>query len=215
VVGSTAGPPNVAKGIVMSRLTGLALLAVAAIVLTPSAANATPHKKLVADLGALWTKVFATPSPQNPFGSGDALTGCWDIGGTVAPLGPNGVPACTIKTGTKLLVAGHTNECSSLEGNGTTVDVLAACAKAGDPFAPVTLDGKPLSLTEVQTSALPIVLGANNVFGLTAGTQGISVAHGWLALVHPLKPGSHTIVIKSTPAVTTVITVIAGHRERR
>jgi hypothetical protein len=179
----------------------------------PSLASGAPDHTLSTDLGALWTKVFTTPSPQNSFGSGSPATGCWDIDGTLAPLGPTGVPACTVKTGTKFLIAGNTFECSSIEGNGTTFDALAACAEANDtPSAPsTTLDGRPLALTEVLTSLLHVVLGADNVFGLPAGTQGVSVAHGWLALVHPLPPGKHTIFISGPQPVTTVITVVPGH----
>jgi hypothetical protein len=196
----------------MFRPARAVLLVVAALALSPSVASAAPDHKLGADLGALWTKVFTTPSPQNPFGSGDPATGCWVIGGILAPLGPSGVPACTVKTGTKFLIAGNTFECSSMEGDGTTFAVLAACAKANDtPTAPpVTLDGQRLALTEVLTSTLHVVLGADNVFGLPAGTSVVSVAHGWLALVNPLPPGTHTVVIAGPQPVTTVITVVPG-----
>ena len=53
------------------------------------------------------------------------------------------------------------------------------------------------------------MLPADNVFGLPAGTQGLSVAHGWVARLHPLPPGTHTIVVvngESTYTTTIVVT---------
>jgi hypothetical protein len=192
----------------MFKVARLALLVAAALAFTSSAVSAAPDHKLVPDVQALWTKVLETPSPQNAFGSGGKNYDCWDLGGIVAPLGPVAVPACTVKTGTWLLIAAHTNECSTLEG--TALPDLATCAKAGDPFAPVTLDGQPLPITEVQTPAFSFVEPADNVLGVPAGSHGISVAHGWMALVHPLPPGTHTVFIAASPSITTIITVTPG-----
>ena len=66
-------------------------------------AAAGPEKKLGDILGAMWTTVLETPSPQNPFGGGPPESACIDLGGTVAPFGPNGVATCTVKPGTKIL----------------------------------------------------------------------------------------------------------------
>ena len=73
----------------------------------------------------------------------------------------------------------------------------------------VTVDGKSVPVTEVETSLLNIVLPAGNIFGQPAGTQGLSVAHGWVTLLHPLTPGTHTIVIENhkSPTITTTIVV--------
>jgi hypothetical protein len=65
-------------------------------------ASAVPAKKLDANLAALWTTVLQTPSAQNSFGTGGVAFGCFDLGGTVAPFGPNGIPSCTEKPGTKI-----------------------------------------------------------------------------------------------------------------
>ena len=60
----------------------------------------------------------------------------------------------------------------------------------------VTVDGKSVPVTEVETPLLNIVLPADNIFGLPAGgRQGLSVGHGWVTLLHPLTPGTHAIVI--------------------
>jgi hypothetical protein len=162
--------------------------------------------------------VLETPSAENSFGGGGATFACWQIGHTVAPFAPTGVESCTVKPGTKIFVAAHSVECSTFEGNGTTEAALRACACQMDvQVAPtVTLDGKPVPAAEVETRLLNIVLPADNLFGLPAGTQGLSVGHGWVALLHPLTPGTHTIVIESgTSTITTTIVVEPGHRVRR
>jgi hypothetical protein len=88
-------------------------------------------------------RVLETPSAQNSFGTGGAPFGCWNLGGgTVAPFGPGNVPSCTVKPGTKILVAASSVECSMFEGNGTTEAELRACAeqKEGDEeTSPMTM----------------------------------------------------------------------------
>jgi hypothetical protein len=198
----------------MKRIVTRALIVLAAtlgIVFAQVApVSATAAKKLDSNLAALWTTVLETPAPENPFGSGDPASACWDLGGTVAPFGPSGVESCTIKSGTKMFVVGSSVECSTFEGNGTTETELRDCARESDQVRPsVTLDGSPLSLKEAETPLLNIVLPENNIFGQPTGTGGLSVGHGWVALLHPLPPGTYTIVIDST--ITTTIVVKPGH----
>jgi hypothetical protein len=57
----------------------------------------------------------------------------------------------------------------------------------------------------VETPLLAIVLPADNIFGLPAGAEGLSVAHGWVTPVNPLTPGTHTIVIGGTTTTTIVV----------
>ena len=196
----------------MKRIVTRALIVLAAtlgIVFAQVApASAAPAKKLESNLAALWTTVLETPSAQNSFGTGGSAFGCWDLGGTVAPLAPGGVESCTVKPGTKLFVAGFTVECSTFEGNGTTEAELRECARETDVQAAprVTLDGRSVPIAEAETPLLNIVLPADSLFGLPAGTSGLSVGHGWVALLHPLPPGTHTIVIDSTTTTTIVVT---------
>ena len=86
----------------------------------------------------------------------------------------------------------------------TTDADLRTCARHDVQVAPtVTVDGKSVPVTEVETPLLNIVLPADNVFGApAAGTTGQSVAHGWVTLLHPLTPGTHTIVITGSVAGT-------------
>ena len=203
----------------MIRICGFRGLAVglfaacAAVVAAPASAAPAPVK-LDAGLTALWTTVLETPSAQNAFGTGGAAFTCWNLsGGTVAPFGPSGVPSCTVKPGTKILVAASSVECSTLEGNGTTEAELRACAEQSDAqTAPsVTVDGHAVPVKGVETRLMNIVLPADNIFGLPAGTTGLSVGHGWIAPLDPLTPGTHTIVGSgSTFSFTTKIIVTSG-----
>jgi hypothetical protein len=206
--------PN--REVVVARLAAILLLAALTLGLFAPAASAVPAKKLDANLAAVWTTVLETPDAQNPFGSGGAAFACLSLGGTVAPFGPNGVESCTVKSGTKIFVIASSVECSTFEGTGTTETELRACARQTDvQVAPsVTIDGKSVPVAEVQTQLLNIVLPTNNIFGQPAGTPGLSVGHGWVVLLHPLSPGTHTIVIDRGPAfpiLTTTIIVKPGH----
>jgi hypothetical protein len=194
----------------VSRITRILLLAASVVLATASTAGAVPTKKLDDYLTALWTTVLETPSAQNPFGTGGSAFACLDLGGTVAPFAPGGVESCTLKPGTKLFVVAVSAECSTFEGNGTTEAELRACAIAADPdVAPtVTVDGETVPVAEAETPILNIVLPDDNIFGLPSGSEGLSVGHGWVALLHPLTPGTHTIVIDDS--ITTTIVVVPG-----
>jgi hypothetical protein len=74
----------------------------------------------------------------------------------------------------------------------------------------VTLDGRCVPIAEAETPLLNVVLPADNLFGLPAGTSGLSVAHGCVALLHPLTPSTHTIEIDSTITTTIVVTPVGS-----
>ena len=63
----------------------------------------------------------------------------------------------------------------------------------------VTVDDKSVPVTEAETPLLNITLPADNIFDQDAGTQDLSAGHGWVTLLHPLTPGTHTIVVTGTP----------------
>jgi hypothetical protein len=186
-----------APQVVLSRLTRILLLVALALCLGAPTAGADAAKKLVNNLAALWTTILQTPSAQNSFGTGGAAFACFNLGGTVAPFDDVAVESCPVKPGTQIFVAANSVECSTFEGNGTTDAELRTCARNGDvQVAPtVAVDGKSVPVTEAETPLLNIVLPADNIFGLPAGTQGLSVGHGWVTLSQPLTPGTHTIVI--------------------
>jgi hypothetical protein len=202
----------------LSRLTRILLLVAVALCLGAPTAGADAVK-VDNNLAALWTTILQTPKPENPFknSSGAAFT-CVDLGGTVAPFTPDraGVESCTVNPGTKIFVTASSIECSTFEGDDNppspppwTEAQLRDCARDNDvQQAPsVTVDGKSVPVTEAETPLLNIVLPADNLFGLPPGTEGRSVAHGWVTLLHPLTPGTHTIFIVGTgdPITTTII----------
>jgi hypothetical protein len=198
----------------MLRFARVVLLSVAALSVIPAGASAVPSNKDATYLAALWTTVFETPSAQNPFGTGGPASACLDIGHTLAPFGPNGVASCTVRPGMKVFVAASSFECSTFEGNGTTYEQLVSCARQSDvQVAPsVTVDGTAEAVSGVVTGPLNLVLPANNIFGLPAGSTGLSAAHGWVVLLHPLAPGTHTIVIRSGTSPITTTIVVEPHR---
>jgi hypothetical protein len=115
--------------------------------------------------------------------------------------------SCTATPDTKIFVVGYSWECSSFTGDhtsnagdnfvyGTNAGQLRQCARNNDlQEAPtVTVDGKSVTVTEVETSPLNIVLPADNIFPEPAGKEGKSVAHGWITLLNPLTVGEHQIV---------------------
>jgi hypothetical protein len=195
---------------VLSIAASVGFVAIATVAVVSPAA-AVPTNKVDAYLSAAWTTVLETPSAQNPFGTGGEDYECLDLGGTVAPLAPVDVDSCTVKPGTKLLITAYSYECSTFEGNGTTEAELRECAREQSPNSghTITVDGKAVPVVEAETPLLRIVLPEDNLFGEPAGSEGLSVGHGWVALLHPLTPGTHTVVIDDS--ITTTI-VVAPHR---
>src|SRR5690242_16173419 len=189
--------------VAMTRTRGLRRLAVglfaacASLAAAPITGAAAVAPRYDPGLAALWTAVFQTPSAENSFGTGGAAFACWDLGDrTVSPFAPSGVESCTVRPGTRVFVVASSVECSTFEGDGTTEAELRACAEQSDAAsAPsVTVDGRPIPVSGVETPVLNLVLPADNIIGAPAGTTGQSVAHGWVAHLHPLSPGTHTVV---------------------
>ena len=183
----------------MRRFFGVALAAVVAIGMAAAPASAIPNHQLGGTLGAVWETVLEAPIPDNPFGGGDP---CIDLGGTVAPFVPLGTTTltCTVKPGTKIFITAESSECSTVEPPpffGRNEAELRACALAADAgfqVPTVTLDGSSVPVSEVETGLLTIDLPENNILEVPA-QQAFSVAHGWVALLHPLPPGTHQISI--------------------
>jgi hypothetical protein len=212
----------------MSRLCRLLLVAVIALGVTAPSAAAVPDKKLGDYLGTMWKTVLETPASQNPFTGGPGL--CVDLGGVVAPFGGPGLDVtCTVKPGTKVFAASWSAECSTLEDppfQGVDEPSLRDCVhtvNAGITTTEVFLDGTLVPVIKVTSGLLHLDLPNGNIFGKPAGTGTppyLSVADGWVALLHPLTPGTHTIrlhIAGQFPQVslpidsTTTIIVKPGH----
>ena len=178
----------------------LAFAAIAAIAAaTAPSASAVPDRQLSKVLGDMWTTILETPAEDNPFTGGDP---CVELGANiVAPFAGGAELTCVVKPGTRIFVAAYSAECSTVEDppyHGDDEQELRTCARNNVvAFEPVsaTVDGRPIALTRVQTALLNFVLPPDNVFGLAAGTTGQSVGDGWVALLAPLTPGSHEILI--------------------
>ena len=190
------------------------LAATAPAISFAQSASAAPNNMLGGMLGDLWTTVLETPTPQNPFTGGSP---CVFLGDTLAPFGPlSSATSCTVERGTKIFVTAFSTECSTFEGNGTTETQLRACARAADQGITthtVAVDGQSVPVSEVETQLLKIHLPKDNIFGLTgADRNGLSVGHGWITLLDPLSPGTHTIHIHLAGTVnadnTTTIIVL-------
>ena len=197
----------------MSRLTRILLLVAVALCLGAPTAGAVPAKKLDNNLAALWTTVLETPSAQNPFGTGGPHS---RAGTSVARLRRSG-PArqsCTVKPGTKIFVAASSVECSTFEGKGPTEKRNYGRVPARGRASSAHRDRRRQVRAgdRGRDTLLNITLPADNIFGLPAGTTGQSVAHGWVTLLDPLTPGTHTIVIvNGETTITTTIVVQPGH----
>src|SRR3954453_7482615 len=83
------------------------------VVVAPPAAAVPPGTETQL-LGQLWTTILEAPTSENPFGGGDPCVRL--AGGVVAPLSPL-LPTltCTVEPGSRLLIAGVTAECSTVE----------------------------------------------------------------------------------------------------
>jgi hypothetical protein len=206
----------------MWRLARVLLAVVVGVVVTAPAASAAParesgsapDRELATLLGELWETVLETPVPENPLAAGEPW--CIDLDGVVAPftLDPAASPTCTVEPGTKIFVAAVTIECSTVERPpffGSNEAELRACRGcAGEPLA-LTVDGEPVPLTLVETPLLTIDLPEDNILGVPP-QQALSVGAGFVALLHPLPPGTHELVITSRGAFfgafTNVTTIV-------
>ena len=167
------------------------------VVAAPSAA-AVPQRDLNSVLlGDLWETVLETPTAENPFAAGDPWV---DLGPVVTPIGPF-LPSfeCTVKPSQKIFVAAWSSECSTFEEPpffGGDEAELRACARAADAGLAVTLtvDGRPMPLSEVESDLLRIHLPEDNIFG-ASDRKGLSVAHGWVSYLGRLSSGTHEIVV--------------------
>jgi hypothetical protein len=184
----------------MARFIRILLAVLLGVVITAPAASAAPDRKLEALLGDLFETVLEIPTPKNPLaGNGNP---CVPLGKKVVAPFQAGTEdlTCTVKSGTKIFVAAFAVECSTVEQppfRGDDEAELRTCVRAFNLGAvTITVDGKEVPLTEVETPLLNLVLPADNV--LVEAEEPVpadSVGRGFVALLQPLPPGTHQIVI--------------------
>lgn len=214
----------------MWRLVRVLLAVVLGVLFTAPAASAAPDhgsgpepdRELAALLGDLWVTVLETPVPENPLAAGEAW--CVDLDGVVAPftLDPAAAPTCTVDVDTEIFVAALSVECSTVEEPpfyGGNEAELRQCVRDLDVLQgdlTVTVNGKPVPLTPLESPLLRLDLPEDNLLGVPA-QQALSVAAGLVALLQPLPPGTHEIVTTGTGTILgdfTNVTTIAVEPRR-
>jgi hypothetical protein len=193
-------------------------------------------------LGEELRQLFELPANQNPFlGVGES---CFAAGNNNDVLilwtrPPDQDPArCTVRPGTPVFLFAFFNECSNVEDRpffgGETEAGQRECAETGldeaaagqRPDVPaikeilVSIDGgRPTDIFSDRYRAgspqMTANLPAGNIFG-EAPQAMTFVAAGWVAMIPPLPPGTHTISVrivnkKADPFVSGAeVTVVAG-----
>lgn len=199
-------------GALLVGMRGRTALVVAAVALAcwtaAPAALATSKRQLAKDLNGMWAFVIKTPTPQNPFTSTNNR--CVHLAPQLlAPMqafAPPGVSStCTVKPGTRVFISELSAECSTAEPppfHGDTPAELRACSRSvlvgpvGDFFVHrLTLDGARVPLTFVQAPPQPVRVPSDNILGVPGPQKAFSAAAGWLAILHPMTPGTHHVVI--------------------
>lgn len=153
-----------------------------------------------------WQLVFSIPGLQNPFlDTTGANCGIGQRGSTwflySSSLGPLVELDCTIPAGKTIFLAVNVGICVPFPGE-TIQENIKLCRDISDLTDSLILrvDGKARNdLIERRANfnvfALPVPDDA--VFGFPAGVV-VAVHDGFFATVPPLKPGRHTIRVKST-----------------
>jgi hypothetical protein len=170
---------------------------------------------------AWWRWAYSIPVARNPlFDSTGALCGSgqrekvWFLAGIFNATGVAVRDACVIPKGRPIFIPILNGECSNVEGNGSTVPALSACAAAQMDLAAnlsADIDGIPvpnIAQYRVQSpGGFGLRLPESNLlalfgFNAPAGTcfpQGgacvpyLSFADGYYLMLAPLGPGAHTL----------------------
>ena len=187
----------------MARLARALVVAAVALGVAAPAASATSQTGLAHDLEGFWTYVLQTPTPENPFTSDNNQ--CHPLGQEeLAPLQPFAPSSttCTVKPGTSVFIGEMSAECSTAEAppfHGDNEAELRACVRndlSGDVgnfnVHTLVVDGRTVPVTVVETPLMTVDLPPDNMLGVPA-QQALSVARGWVALLHPLTPGVHQL----------------------
>jgi hypothetical protein len=158
-------------------------------------------------LGEEIRQLLEIPAADNPLaGAGESCFATGDGKVLILWTRPE-APTCTVKPGTPIFLFAYFNECSNTEPppffGGETEAGQRQCALAGLPALDaifVTVDGRPpvniysdryLAVSPQMTAQLP----EDNILDVPAG-ETTFVAAGWVGMIRPLPPGSHTIRVE-------------------
>ena len=126
----------------------------------------------------------------------------WFLAGTAD--GSTVTRRCTLPADKAILIPIINTECSTIEGNGKTVQELRQCANttmSGASEVWASVDGAKLRLGpcasrfRFESPPFKITFARNNAFYADASVDGTStaVADGYWVMLRPLSPGTHTI----------------------
>lgn len=180
--------------------------------------DSIPYGKTYAEWSAEhWKWVYSMPVNHHPlFDTAGVSAGqsgdVWFLGGTFTTTSSNGVVvgnatrSATIPEGKALFFPVIDNECSTVEGNGTTDGDLRSCAQFFQDHArdlTCTVDGVAVSNLNSFRVQSPLftfgplpennVLQFNGYAGATNGATSPAVSDGVFLMLAPLAAGSHTI----------------------
>ncbi len=182
-------------------------------------------------LGEEIRQLFEIPAAENPLtGAGDSCFAAGPHSKILIVWTRPEAPTCTVKPGTPIFLFAFFNECSEVENALQTEAEQRQCAVEGlVRFAAnfgfeailISVDGGPaidilsdryLAVSPQMTANLP----EDNILGVP--TQATTfVAAGWVAMLRPLPPGTHTIRVEIVQAgddfvSEAIIQVVPGHR---
>jgi hypothetical protein len=225
------------SGVAVTAATLLAMVGAPALVAQPADTKLAPASGRLAGftggelLGEEIRQLFELPAADNPFAGADES--CLAAGHKDKVLivwtRPE-APTCTVKPGTPIFLFAFFNECSDVETPFRTEAEQRQCAveglrelaaDLGFEAILVSIDGGPsidifsdryLAVSPQMTANLP----EDNILGVPAQATTF-VAAGWVAMIRPLPPGTHTIRVEIVQSgddfvSEAIVEVVPGHR---
>jgi hypothetical protein len=225
------------SGVAVTAATLLAMVSAPAVVAQPADTKLAPASGRLAGftggelLGEEIRQLLEIPAADNPFN--DAGESCFAAGHKDKVLivwtRPE-APTCTVKPGSPIFLFAIFNECSDVETPFRTEAEQRQCAVEGlRQFAAdlgieallVSIDGGPsIDIFADRYLAVSPQMAANlpedNILGVPAQATTF-VAAGWVAMIRPLPPGTHTIRVESVQSGNdfvseAIVEVVPGRR---
>jgi hypothetical protein len=204
------------SGVAVTAATLFAMVGAPALAAQPADTKLAPASGRLAGftggqlLGEEIRQLFEIPAPDNPFaGAGESCFAAGHKEKVLIVWTRPEAPTCTVKPGTPIFLFGFFNECSDVETPFRTEAEQRQCAVEGlRAFVSdlgleailVSIDGGPsidifsdryLAVSPQMTANLP----EDNILGVPAQATTF-VAAGWVAMIRPLPPGTHTIRVE-------------------
>jgi hypothetical protein len=224
------------SGVAVTAAMLLAMVGAPAPVAQPADTKLAPASSRLAGLtggellGEEIRQLLEIPAADNPFtGAGESCFAAGHKDKVLIVWTRPEAPTCTVKPGTPIFLFAFFNECSDVETPFRTEAEQRQCAVEGlqDLAADlgieailVSIDGGPsidifsdryLAVSPQMTANLP----EDNILGVPAQATTF-VAAGWVAMIRPLPPGTHTIRVEIVQSgddfVSEAIVVVAPGR---